>query len=326
MKHLILPEGWEEKPLVFYLAMEEFAANSLDEDAFFLWQVSPTVIFGRNQVMEAEVDTDYCTTNGISIFRRKSGGGCVYSDMGNIMISCVTSSANVPFLFDSFLTKVVCYLKSLGLPAVRSGRNDILINGKKVSGNAFYKLPRRSIIHGTMLFDTDFEQMAKAITPSLSKIESKGVHSVRQRVANVSEFSTVGIEEFKSGLIRFFCDGEILLTSEQVSEIEDIMTTYTDEKFLYDHQPRYTRTFEGKIDGVGEISLMVDVKDSTVRNVSLNGDFFALCDSPGESLSDCLRGEALSVEAFAAAIPDDLPGELIRNLTKYDILRLIEDN
>ena len=130
------------KRLVYYLAMEEYLAKETSiDDAFFLWRVPPTVIFGRNQVMDAEVNLEYCKSHGVNVFRRKSGGGCVYSDLGNIMISYVTSSDNVSQAFALYLERLCQALRSLGVDAAPSGRNDVMIAARKVSGNAFRQLP-----------------------------------------------------------------------------------------------------------------------------------------------------------------------------------------
>ena len=140
--------------------MEEYAARIIgDDDIFFMWQVNPTVIFGRNQLIENEVNIPYCREHGIATYRRKSGGGCVFADMSNIMMSYITRSDNVEFTYRRYTHAVVDVLRKLGLNASDNGRNDILIDGLKVSGNAFYHLPGRSIVHGTMLFDTDMAHM-----------------------------------------------------------------------------------------------------------------------------------------------------------------------
>ena len=163
MKKLVLPDNGTEKPLVYYLAVEEYVARHLEDDVLFLWQTGPTVISGRNQVIEAEADLEYCKAHGIDVFRRKSGGGTVYSDKGNIMVSCIVSCQDVPYVFEKYLQSAALYLRSAGIDASVSGRNDIIAGGRKVSGNAFYKAGRRGIIHGTMLFDTDFDMMEKAL-------------------------------------------------------------------------------------------------------------------------------------------------------------------
>lgn len=146
--------------------MEEFVARNINtaDDCFFMWQVEPSVIFGRNQLIENEVNIEYCRQNDIKTYRRKSGGGCVYADMNNIMFSYITQSENVSLTFDRYINMVAEMLRSLHIPAEATGRNDIMIHGRKVSGNAFYHIPHHSIVHGTMLYDTNMQNMVATLT------------------------------------------------------------------------------------------------------------------------------------------------------------------
>lgn len=229
MKHIVLPDG-DERNLDFYLAMEEFIAREMEGEAFFVWRVAPTVIIGRNQDFEAEVNADYCSRNGVKVFRRKSGGGCVYSDKGNIMMSYISRRGDVSEVFDKYLSALTECLRSLGLAAEKSGRNDVLVNGRKVSGNAFHMLPDRSIVHGTLLYSTDFDALQAAIMPPVEKLQRHGVPSVRQRVMNLSEClgkCQVGsIEELEAYLCRYFTDDIIMLSPSQVNDIEKIAEEY----------------------------------------------------------------------------------------------------
>ena len=222
MKHIVLPEV-KDRSLVFYLAMEEFVAREIEGEAFFIWRVNPTVIIGRNQDLEAEVNMDYCREHGVEVIRRKSGGGCVYSDKGNIMISYVSGRGDVSEVFERYLDMLTSCLRSLGLPAEKSGRNDVLVDGRKVSGNAFHMLPDRSIVHGTVLYSTDFDALETAIRPPVEKLERHGVASVRQRVTNLSDHldpSVIGsVEQLEDYIVRYFTDGTVLLTDEDVEDI-----------------------------------------------------------------------------------------------------------
>ena len=230
MKHIVLPEV-KDRSLVFYLAMEEFVAREIEGEAFFIWRVNPTVIIGRNQDLEAEVNMDYCREHGVEVVRRKSGGGCVYSDKGNIMISYISGRGDVSEVFERYLDMLTSCLRSLGLPAEKSGRNDILVDGRKVSGNAFHMLPDRSIVHGTLLYSTDFDALEAAIRPPVEKLERHGVASVRQRVTNLSECldpSVIScVEQLEDYLVSRFADTEIRLDQQQVDAIEKIAEEYT---------------------------------------------------------------------------------------------------
>ena len=300
MKRICLPHtglsdplpGERGERLVFYLAMEEYVAAHLGEivapspdgrrEAFFIWQVPPTVIFGRNQVMQAEVSLDWCRLHDVALFRRKSGGGCVYSDWGNIMISYVTDATDVAFTFDRYLRRIALALRHMGLPADRSGRNDILIGGRKVSGNAFFHLPKASIVHGTLLFDTDFEAMEAAITPSGGKIRSKGVSSVRQHVANVWELleaagKPMDIETFKRRLIVDLSGPDtepVPLSGEDVREIRRIEETYLDPSFLLGRNTGCSVEDTVRIEGIGDLVVASTLREGRISDISVSGDFF----------------------------------------------------
>ncbi len=240
MTHLTLPTD-ETRRLSFYLAMEEYAAKSLPIEGevgrgsafFFLWQVEPTVIFGRHQVIENEVNIDYCREHGIQFYRRKSGGGCVYADKSNVMMSYITRSDEVQTTFHAYMEMVCGMLRELGLDATSTEHNDVLIDGRKVSGNAFYHLPGWSIVHGTMLFDTDMQHMLNAITPPQQKLDKHGVQSVRQRITLLKEHTNLSIEEFKKFAIEKLCDKELRLTEEDVKNIERIEQEYLNPDFIY---------------------------------------------------------------------------------------------
>lgn len=230
MIHVTFPNS-DSRRLTFYLATEEWLAHrcSSTEAYFFLWQTTPTVIFGRNQDMEAEVNLNYCREHSIDVVRRKSGGGCVYSDMGNLMMSCITPNTNAADVFARFINTVADVLRELGFDAVKTEHNDILIDGRKVSGNAFYALPRSSIVHGTLLYDVNFDEMTHAITPSTTKLHSHGVKSVRQRVVNLRSLAPqLSLNTVKKQLITHFCDSMRILTEGEIAEIEKIEQNYED--------------------------------------------------------------------------------------------------
>ena len=232
MKYISLPDEKMHR-LSFYLAMEEWVARHLDEpECFFMWQVKPTVIFGRNQVVENEVNVEYCRELGIEMYRRKSGGGCVYADKGNVMLSYVCNGDNVGFTFNKFLNMVLLVLRKIGVEATSSNNNDVMIGDRKVSGTAFYHLPGRNIVHGTLLYDTDMENMLHAITPSREKLQRKGVESVRQRITLLKDHTDMGLDDVKALIRETLCIGEYVLTLSEVEEIEQLEANYLKEDFI----------------------------------------------------------------------------------------------
>mgnify|MGYP002515988192 FL=1 len=258
MQHIITPPN---KRLVWYLSMEEYLAQHISDtenpsseggvgevrqESFFTWIVPPTVIFGRHQVMEDEVNMDYCRANGVQMYRRKSGGGCVYSDAGNLMLSYITPDTRSEQVFQHYLDSVAGALQQLGFAAAKSEHNDVLVGDRKVSGNACYALPTGTIVHGTMLFDVDFAALQQAITPSREKLSKHGVQSVRQRVANLKDLAKdphvlndlkaqvalSDIHALSDYFISSFCTSSRTLTPEEISAIDALEQTYLAPSFI----------------------------------------------------------------------------------------------
>ena len=324
MKYVVLPSGMPVRRLSFYLAMEEYVARQFTDepDLFFMWQVRPSVIFGRNQLIENEVNLDYCRQNGIETYRRKSGGGCVYADMTNVMLSYITSSDSVSLTYNRYINMVVLVLRRLGVEARSTGRNDVIVDGRKLSGNAFYHLPGRSIVHGTMLYDTDMEHMVRAITPSSEKLVSKGVESVRQRVALLKDYVSISLDEFKQFVRENLCDGELLLTPADVEAIGRMEQEYLSPDFILGRNPRYTVVRRRRIEGVGEIEARMELKNGVVKDLNLVGDYFLVGDL--DALLRRLRGVRLEREALSQALPQHLE-DIILHLRRDDLIDLLAE-
>ncbi len=260
-QHIIAPSG---KRLVWYLSMEEYLAQHISDPVdsaldhvsqmgtkqtpssakenggvFFTWVVPPTVIFGRHQVMADEVNMAYCRSHGVQMYRRKSGGGCVYSDAGNLMLSYITPDTHSESVFQSYLDSVAEVLKQLGFAAAKSEHNDVLIGDRKVSGNACYALPTGTIVHGTMLYNVDFEALQQAITPTREKLAKHGVQSVRQRVVNlrplIEETGAQGIQDIHAlsdYFVSSFCSSSRTLTPQETADIDALEQTYLESSFI----------------------------------------------------------------------------------------------
>ena len=208
MKYVVLPDE-RIHPLSFYLSMEDYLAQNMeDDDLLMLWQVEPSVIYGRNQVVENEVNLDYCREHGIQVYQRKSGGGCVYADRDNLMLSMVTTEENVGFAFNRFVTMVLLVLRKMGIEATGTTNNDIMIGDRKLCGTACRKMPRGCIVHSTMLYDTNMEHMLNAITPGPEKLEKKGIQSVRQRITLLKDYTSLSLDEVKALIRETLCQGE----------------------------------------------------------------------------------------------------------------------
>ena len=221
--------------LSFYLAMEEYIARHLlhQDDCFFMWQVEPSVIFGRNQVPQNEVNIEYCIENSIQTYRRKSGGGCVYADQSNVMLSYITPDANVTDTFSRYMRMVADTLQEIGIDAHPNDHNDIMLNGQKISGNAILHMTDRVIAHGTLLYDTNMENMTNAITPSKQKLSRNGVQSVRQRITLLKDFTPLSLEEMKKKLRATICTSSVSLNEKDIEGIKEIEKEYLEPSFIY---------------------------------------------------------------------------------------------
>ena len=321
MKYVALPVE-KVRRLSFYLAMEEYVARRIDEqDLFFMWQVEPSVIFGRNQLIENEVNLKFCRERGIKTYRRKSGGGCVYADMNNVMFSYITKDEAVGFTFNRYINMVMLVLQNLGVDAKASGRNDVMIGDRKVSGNAFYHIPGRSIVHGTMLYDTDMVNMVGAITPTDEKLLSKGVASVRQRIALLKDYINLDIEQFKTFVRNNLCQGEIVLNEEDIRGIEEIEKDYLTDEFIYGNNPKYTIVRKRRIETVGDFEVRIEMKNGEIKGMVMLGDYFIVGDIDDTILRP-LKGVRLEREVLEKALPEQLDTAIL-NLRKADFIDLL---
>ncbi len=280
MKHIVL-DNVSHRRLPFFLALEEWVAASLPPDEyFFTWQVDPTVICGRNQQIGVEVDLEFCRSRGIEVYRRKSGGGAVFADRNNIMFSYITPEINVSDSFSRYTGIVAGMLRSLGIAAEAGGRNDILINGCKVAGNAFYHTSCGSIVHGTMLYDTDPELMSGALTPAKAKLESNKVKSVSSRITTlVAQGLDMTCESFRRYAIEHIVDGEVRIPATSLPEIEEIQKSYLTATHILGRRSSLPVNYTVRTRQAGgfEVAYAVD-SDNRIIEMSLSGDFFPLCD------------------------------------------------
>lgn len=313
----------QTRHLSFYLAMEEYVARHLNhgDDCFFMWQVNPSVIFGRNQLIEKEVNIDYCKNHHIEMYRRKSGGGCVYADMSNVMFSYITRDENVNFTFNRYINLLVLVLFKMGIDAKANGRNDILIDGKKVSGNAFYHIPGHSIVHGTILYDTNMENMVGSISPNNEKLISKGVESVRQRIALLKDYTNLTLDEFKAFTVQHLCNETLPLTEQDIMEIENLEKEYLTHEFIYGHNPRYSIIKKHRLEGVGEFEIRIELKNQIIKQINMMGDYFLVGDIDNRLLLP-LRNVPYTKESVEKALPNRVD-DIILNLEKNDLIEMI---
>ncbi|MDE6122094.1 MAG: lipoate--protein ligase [Duncaniella dubosii] len=323
---LVIINDSHPRKLAFYLAEEEYLARRYpDRDFFFAWQVNPSVIIGRNQLLEKEINVDYCHDNGVEIFRRKSGGGAVLADMNNIMFSYVTSSDDVCSTFSEYTSMVAAALRNLGLDASDNSRNDILIGDRKVSGNAYYHLPGRSIVHGTMLYDYDPVLMSNTLRPSKTKLASHGVQSTRSRVTTIKEhLPDLSISDFLDHILKTVASNgnTLVLTDDDIRAIEKIEQEYYVPTWLAGKNPRGTVEHSERMDGIGEIDVNMSVSKGLIDTIVLTGDFLENSDTEA-AISKALVGIAYERESVRNALSGIELNALIPGMTTEKFISLI---
>ena len=304
--------------------MEEYVARHYTDDDYFMgWRVNPTVMLGRNQLIDNEANTDYCKEHKIDIFRRKSGGGCIYADKGCIQFSYISRSVNANEAFAAYMQRMADLLKGLKIDAQLSGRNDILINGTKVSGCAFYQLSNRSVLHNSLLFDTQLDHLSNALTPAKEKLQSKGVASVRQRVTNVATYTQLDILTFMDYVQQEMCGTEMLeLTEEDMKGVAEIEKELSSDDFVYGKNPKYSLVRKHRFEGVGTLEAHIELKNNIIGSINMVGDYFLLGDIDHDFLS-LLKGCEFTREAVEGRLEDIDLSTIIRGLKLRQFLRLL---
>ena len=324
MKYILLPKPDTIHQLPFYFAIEEYVARHYTDDDYFMgWRVNPTVMLGRNQLIDNEVNTDYCKEHKIDIFRRKSGGGCIYADKGCIQFSYISRAVNANEAFAAYMQRMADLLKGLKIDAQLSGRNDILINGTKVSGCAFYQLSNRSVLHNSLLFDTQLDHLSNALTPAKEKLQSKGVASVRQRVTNVATYTQLDILAFMDYVRQEMCGTEVLeLTEEDMKGVAEIEKELSSDNFVYGKNPKYSLVRKHRFEGVGTLEAHIELKNNIIGSINMVGDYFLLGDIDHDFLS-LLKGCEFTREAVEERLDGIDLSTIIRGLKLRQFLRLL---
>lgn len=290
----------------FNLASEEYLLKQKDGFYLYLWINAPSVIVGVNQNAFKEVNLDYTERNGIKVVRRLTGGGAVYHDLNNVNYTVIAPYHESKNLYKEFSAPVIEYLRALGVNAEFSGRNDILIDGKKVSGNAQTVFNGRVMHHGTLLFNVDTSVLSSALNPSKLKIESKGIKSVRSRVTNIKDClkNQLTVTEFLNGLAKVFLkNAEPYEFSEQdkTAIINLRNQKYSTYEWNIGRSPKGSIIFEEKFD-FGILSLTFDVKDGVINNADIHGDFFSKKDV--KELSKKLNGVKFEKQTLLDTLND----------------------
>ena len=308
------------------MAFDEYVLESLplDEPVFYLWRNAPSVIIGLNQSAYAEVNLQYLQQKGIALARRVTGGGAVYHDLQNLNYTIAGRSRDLNADYPEYLHLVVNALRGMGVPAEISGRNDIMVDGRKCSGYAKRVWKDRLMVHGTLMFDVDLAELMQALAVPGSKLDAKGIASVRSRVANLKDYLPQfgGILEFRDALHSILAggDAQVLLTPAQEAEIDAM----AEEKFrswdwIYGRSPAAAFKASRKFP-CGTVEISWSVEHGLLKDVHFGGDFMG--NLPAGELAARMNGIRFDHAAILAALegagnyfdglePGDLAGLLI---------------
>lgn len=280
------------------------AVKPLGDEIFMLWQPRPTIVVGNFQNIHEEVDVAYAKSRGIDIVRRLSGGGTVYQDSGSIQYAFI-ADGDRDINFRRYLEPMVAVLRELGINATADGRNDICADGKKVSGNAQYRVGNVTVHHGTLLFSADIGEMERSTRPPEYKISSKSIKSVRERVVNMctltdkvktpSEFMDYLADRLGGKVIYVPTEGDI----EQIRRIADEKFRTEKKEGLAAKSPAFDLEKTVRFNG-GVLTLSLKVKSGKIESARLSGDFFT--SHPATNLTDALRGVTFTREEVKLAV------------------------
>ncbi|WP_456265433.1 MULTISPECIES: lipoate--protein ligase [unclassified Bacillus (in: firmicutes)] len=313
------------------LAIEEYCLKYLEpEETYLLFYINqPSIIIGKNQNTIEEINTKYVEDNGIKVVRRLSGGGAVYHDKGNLNFSFITKDDGDSFHnFKKFTEPVIKALEKLGVKAELSGRNDIMADGRKISGNAQFATRGRIFSHGTLLFDSEIEHVVSALNVKKEKIESKGIKSIRSRVANISELmdQKMTTEEFRKILLSYIFDtnGDVpqyRLTEKDWEKIHEISRDrYQKWEWNYGRSPKFNLQHSKRFPA-GSIDLRLEVKKGMIQDCKIFGDFFGVGDIA--DIEKRLIGQQYDRKTISDVLEDMDMRHYFGNVSKEDFLDLI---
>lgn len=319
---------WPNTNASFNLAAEEYIFNNLDksQDYLLLWQNRNAVIIGRHQNTIEEINREYVQTHDVQVVRRLSGGGAVYHDLGNLNYTLIINTQTSLYDFKVLSIPVVQALQHLGVNAEFTGRNDLVIDGKKISGAAQMIKQGRLLHHGTLLFHSNLNMLEKVLSVKLDKIESKGIKSVRSRVTNICDQNpNVTIDAFKTELVKNLQAEQNLTFGELSKDDQLAINALADGKYRtwdwnYGQSPEYNLRKDVRFPG-GGLSIYLQVNKGTIESVRICGDYFG--DGDIQEIESALLSAKLKPEEIQKILSNFDVGSYIHGLTSDELTRFI---
>ncbi|MCO5284828.1 MAG: lipoate--protein ligase [Chitinophagaceae bacterium] len=310
----------------FNIATDEYIFKNIEEDCFMLWQNDNAIIVGKHQNTLSEINYDYVKSHGIHVVRRLSGGGAVYHDMGNLNFSFTKTVEGGKLIdFEKFTRPIVEVLQSLGVPAKFEGRNDITIDGKKISGNAEHIFKDKVLHHGTLLFSSEMKNVSEALKVNPLKFQDKAVKSVPKRVTNISEYlpQPLSIEEFTHKIMDYVVSTSdncrmYEFTEEDLKKIGELRDKkYATYEWNYGYSPKYNFQKAIKSPG-GIIEMNMDAENGIIRKVKIFGDFFHVHDI--EEIERAIEGTPHNEKAIREKLSEFNLADYFSNITADDLV------
>ena len=311
----------------YNLAFEEYVlTNRCEGDYLILWQNDNTIVVGQNQNTAAEINQAFVDAHHIHVVRRTTGGGAVYHDLGNLNYSFITDNEEGSLRLERFTRPVVDALCALGLQAEASGRNDILVEGRKVSGTAQRVLKKRILHHGTLLFDSNPDMVAGALNVDPAKYQSKGRRSVRSRIGNIRSFlkKDMALQDFWAYLTQALSSASVQrdsLTEEELRQVQKLKEEkYDTWEWNYGKSPRYNVTCRQRWPG-GNLEIYAEVAQGLTQSITIYGDFMATRSM--QEITDALTGCQFRPEAFAERLKQFNLPEYFGGVTEEEFLQTV---
>jgi len=316
----------------FNLAMEEYLFNDLDmerEGYMLLWQNDPTVVVGRFQNTLREIDREFVTSGDINVVRRMSGGGAVYHDHGNLNYTFIVHTGkDSPFKFALYTKPIIDILKTLGVNADFTSRNDLTIDGKKFSGNAQYMRKGKLLHHGTLLFDSDLDILIRALNVSEDKFISKGIKSARSRVTNIRPHlpEPMDISAFKDAIVeKLTLSGELSARRSLSDEEVDKIALLADSKYRtwdwnFGRSPEFSEK-KSKRFASGKVEALIKVECGVIANCRFYGDFF--CNGDIRYIEDRIKGTPYRKDDLQRVLESVPVEDYFMGITKEEFLSFI---
>lgn len=310
----------------FNFALEKYALDELDiaDEYFMFWRTDPTLMIGRFQNTLSEVNMPYAKEHNINIVRRITGGGTIYTDPNGWQFSFIVKRKG-RMEFETFTKPIIKALASLGVKAELSGRNDLVIGGRKISGNAQYVGKNAMLHHGSLLFNTDLEALVRSLNVADEKIISKGIKSVRQRVTNIAEHLEKEMTslEFRDVMLSYLLrDADTYeITPRDIERVNEIKRSKLDSwEWNFGHDPKFNVTKENRFAG-GKLSVKSLVENGRIKEIRFYGDFFA--SEAIEELQQSLVGCRYDETEIKNALDKAHAGECFYSITPEEILSCI---